>query len=72
MPAPERRCSDMTVAHVSSLPFKEGDLIEGEDGRRYRVSESYPETITLVPTDSLGHSRTISKPSFNEFKKVKP
>lgn len=62
----------MTVQHVSTLQIKEGDLLEGEDGRRYRVSESYPETITLVPTDSLGHARTVSKPSFGEFKKVKP
>ncbi len=62
----------MTVQHVSTLQFKEGDLLEGEDGRRYRVSESYPETITLVPTDSLGHGRTISKPSFGDFKKVSP
>lgn len=62
----------MTVTHVSSLPFKEGDVVEGEDGRRYRVSESYPETITIIPTDSSGHARAISKPNFNEFKKVKP
>lgn len=51
------------------LPFQEGDKIRGQDGREYRVSEAYPESITVVEVPGC-HERIISKVSFEDYEKV--
>lgn len=58
----------MNIPDNKSLSIKEGDVLQGEDGRTYRVSESYPNCIHMIGDD--GHERVISRPRFEEFKKV--
>jgi len=58
----------MNIPDNKSLAIKEGDVLQGEDGRTYRVSESYPNNIHMIGSDEV--ERVIPKSRFGEFKKV--
>ncbi len=58
----------MNIQDNRKLPVQEGDVLQGEDGRTYRVCESYPQCIHMLGDDGI--ERIITSQRFNEFKKV--
>jgi hypothetical protein len=58
----------MNIPDNKTLAIKEGDVLQGDDGRTYRVCESYPNCIHMIGSDEV--ERVITSARFKDFKKV--